>query len=139
MIVELQLYSPALQRVCFPLASYHLSFTASQPAQEVKAGESYACMVNVMNVVAMTSHSAQHPPASDTRHWSSQPTTKWSGFRNRTWSFGLGPALHPGGLCVHTLWYSWCVCDPRVVQWTQQTTTVDVLCSCCPTPNGYIL
>ena len=26
------------------------------------------------------------------------------------------------------------VCDPRVVQWTQQTTTVGVLCSCCPTP-----
>ena len=22
--------------------------------------------------------------------------------------------------------------DPRVVQWTQQTTTVGVLCSCCP-------
>ena len=26
------------------------------------------------------------------------------------------------------------VCVPRVVQWTQQTTTVGVLCSCCPTP-----
>ena len=38
------------------------------------------------------------------------------------------------GGCVHTLWYSWCVCDPQVVQWTQQTTTVGVLCSCCPTP-----
>ena len=23
-----------------------------------------------------------------------------------------------------------CVCDPQVVQWTQQTTTVGVLCSC---------
>ena len=39
-----------------------------------------------------------------------------------------------GGGCVHTLWYSWCVCDPQVVLWTQQTTTVGVLCSCCPTP-----
>ena len=27
------------------------------------------------------------------------------------------------------------VCHPRVVQWTQQTTTVGVLCSCCPTPS----
>ena len=25
------------------------------------------------------------------------------------------------------------VSDSRVVQWTQQTTTVGVLCSCCPT------
>ena len=34
-------------------------------------------------------------PASHTRHGSSHP--QWSGFRNRTWSFGLGPALHLGG------------------------------------------
>ena len=134
-----------------------------------------------------------HPP-SDTRHGSSQPTPKWSGFKDRTWSFGLGPALHLGGaVCAHTVvllvcvtheysavdttdyhcWWavftlplscsvalqsmngtvmvnmpvsvavtnsswtataSWCVCDPQVVQWTQQTTTVGVLCSCCPTP-----
>ena len=26
------------------------------------------------------------------------------------------------------------VCDPQVMQSTQQTTTVGVLCSCCPTP-----
>ena len=62
----------------------------------------------MVNVVAMVS--STHP-ASDTRHGSSQPTPKWSGFRNRTWSFGLGPALHLGGgggcVCTH--------CDPQVV------------------------
>ena len=74
-------------------------------------------------------------PPSDTWHGSSQPTPKWSVFRNRTWSFGLGPALPPGGGgCVCTHCGTPGVCDPRVVQWTQQTTTVGVLCSCCPTP-----
>ena len=87
---------------------------------------------------------------------SSHPTPKWSGFRDRTLSFGLGPALHLGGggvVCTHCGTPG--VCDPQVVQWTQQTTTVGVLCSCCPTPlavreqgdrrggrrmvNGYIL
>ena len=37
-------------------------------------------------------------------------------------------------MCAHTLHGTPGVCDPQVVQWTQQTTTVGVLCSCCPTP-----
>ena len=86
-------------------------------------------MVNVVVTVPST-HSA-----SDTRRGSSQPTPKWSGFRNGTWSFDLGHALHPvGGGCVCTHCGTPGVCDPRVVQWTQQTTTVGVLRSCCPTP-----
>ena len=43
---------------------------------------------------------------------SSHPTPKWSGFRNWTLSFGLGPALHlggGGGLCAHTVVLLVCV------------------------------
>ena len=42
---------------------------------------------------------------------SSHPTPKWSGFRDRTLSFGLGPALHlgGGGLCAHTVVLLVCV------------------------------
>ena len=36
-------------------------------------------------------------------------------------------------MCAHTVVLLYCMCDPQVVQWTQQTTTVGVLCSCCPT------
>ena len=62
-------------------------------------------------------------PASVTWRGSSQPTPKWSVCRNRTWYFGLGPALPPGGSCVCTHCGTPGVCDPRVVQWAQQTTS----------------
>ena len=44
------------------------------------------------------------------------------------------PTPRGGAVCAHTVVLLVCVCDPRVVQWTQQTTTVGVLCSCCTTP-----
>ena len=84
----------------------NMSSPSSPPAKRSRQVSlmSAWCMNVVMN--------GQHLPASHTRHGSSQPTPKWSGFRDRTLSFGLGPALHlggGGGGCVHTLWYSWYV------------------------------
>ena len=38
--------------------------------------------------------------------------------------------MYSQGGCVCTHCGTPGVCDPRVVQWTQQTTTVGVLCSC---------